>query len=69
MPKREEIYRKLQLLIMKGVVEEAEQYFVIKEEAKPWYPAILVDLIPEKREKIMIKPWSLCKRVRLVRVD
>nr|WGD96738.1 hypothetical protein P5627_11920 [Bacillus safensis] len=51
MPKREEIYRKLQLLIMKGVVEEAEQYFVIKEEAKPWYPAILVDLIPEKERE------------------
>ncbi|EQB46446.1 hypothetical protein CGLO_14499 [Colletotrichum gloeosporioides Cg-14] len=28
---------------MKGVVEEAEQYF-------------------KKREKIMIKPWSLCKK-------
>jgi anaerobilin synthase len=62
MPNREEIYNKLDSLASRGIVGEKENYFYLKEEAKPWYPAILVDLIPEEERKYYDKVVSMMQK-------
>lgn len=42
-----EIYNKLDILIGKGLVQEENGKYILMEKARPWYPSILVDLIPE----------------------
>lgn len=46
MPEKDKIIAKLNSLVHLEVVIEEKDCYILKEEAKPWYPAILVDLIP-----------------------
>lgn len=46
-PQNREIYNKLDILIGKGLVQEENGKYILMEKARPWYPSILVDLIPE----------------------
>ncbi|MCR6779857.1 coproporphyrinogen-III oxidase family protein [Bacillus thuringiensis] len=46
MPEKDKIIAKLNSLVHLEVVVEEKDCYILKEEAKPWYPAILVDLIP-----------------------
>lgn len=49
-PQNSEIFKKLEILMDKGLVKEENGIFTLLEDARPWYPFILVDLIPESEK-------------------
>lgn len=61
-PNNEEINLKLQLLIERGLVKEENGKFILLEKARPWYPAILVDLIPESEKVYYNKSVQLLQK-------
>lgn len=46
-PNNEEIILKMNTLLDRGLVTEKEGAFFLEEHARPWYPSILADLLPE----------------------
>ncbi|ASV70185.1 MULTISPECIES: coproporphyrinogen-III oxidase family protein [Cytobacillus] len=46
-PENDEIFNKLNNLLKRGLVKEKNGIYYLEEHARPWYPSILVDLLPE----------------------
>lgn len=46
-PIEETLLSKLARMVEQGIVEEREDSYVLRREARPWYQSLLVDLIPE----------------------
>ena len=46
-PNNEEIILKMNTLLDRGIVTEKEGIFYLEEHARPWYPSILAELLPE----------------------
>jgi len=54
LPIEEEMWSKLEDLRKRGILMETEEKYILTEDAKPWYPSIMLDLIPE-RERPYLK--------------
>lgn len=61
-PQNREIYNKLDILIGKGLVQEENGKYILMEKARPWYPSILVDLIPESERTTIINRLKALKK-------
>ncbi|UFJ38856.1 radical SAM protein [Brevibacillus humidisoli] len=46
-PIKDELLNKLDTMVDRGIVVENEDTYILHREARPWYQALLVDLIPE----------------------